>query len=351
MTRAEEGRRGGAGRGGRGGWGGRCDAPPEGGADRVGREARHGHVEPLRGPAEPELLEVVVARGDQFEHGHVLQLHQVQRRQTELEELVHHDDPQRRGGAGACEVEGGGVRGHWPAHRRARLVLPLGRVPQQVRQHQRAVEHRSPCCGVAQRDELVRVAKLRRVEQVALVIGAGSGGMRRTCTRQSVGKAGRDRAQVHHPPATGEWAARQENEGQEQQEHEEPPRVLRRRRPALWLGRPREGLIDGSSSCGHPHHAREAAVLGRRRRQQSVQQGGVKKGPCAATRTPLLQSQLLLYLLLTEQSLSQHMRPTSAGIAPPATRDADSDTRKRTGAAQRQVPRQPPALSGRDFRV
>ena len=271
MGRAEEGRRGGAGSGGRGGWGGRCDAPPEGGADRVGREAGHGHVEPLRGPAEPELLEVVVARGDQLEHRHVLQLHQVQRRQTELEELVHHDDPQRRGGAGACEVEGGGVRGHWPAHRRARLVLPLGRVPQQVRQHQRAVEHRSPCCGVAQRDELVRVAKLRRVEQVALVIGAGSGGMRRTCTRQSVGKAGRDRAQVHHPPATGEWAARQENEGQEQEEHEEPPRVLRRRRPALWLGRPREGLIDGSSSCGHPHHAGEVAVrLERRRRQQSA---------------------------------------------------------------------------------
>ena len=33
-----------------------------------------------------------------------------------------------------------------------------------------------------------------------------------------------------------------------------------------------------------------------------------------------MQSQLLLYLLLTEQSLSQHL-PTSAGIAPPATRE------------------------------
>ena len=327
MGRAEEGRRGGAGRGGRGGWGGRCDAPPEGGADRVRREARHGHVEPLRGPAEPELLEVVVARGDQLEHGHVLQLHQVQRRQTELEELVHHDDPQRRGRAGACEVEGGGVRGHWPAHRRARLVLPLGRVPQQVRQHQRAVEHRSPCCGVAQRDELVRVAKLRRVEQVALVIGAGSGGMRRTCTRQSVGKAGRDRAQVHHPPATvsGRHAKRTR------------PRAAGARGASACAAAPatgavawgpREGLIDGSSSCGQPlMHGGGSARAGAAEpasTANTARQKRQKRTLTAPTPTPLLQIQLI-FTYFTASSAQQ-----------------TGDVRwYRPACNKRQVPRQP----------
>eukprot|EP00962_Isochrysis_galbana_P028855 scaffold9153_cov122-Isochrysis_galbana.AAC.5 len=48
-------------------------------------------------------------------------------------------------------------------------VLCLVQVTQDVRHHERAVEHYSPCSSVAQGDELVAQPELRLVDQIALI--------------------------------------------------------------------------------------------------------------------------------------------------------------------------------------
>ena len=92
-----------------------------------------------------------------------------------------------------------------------------------------------------------------------------------------------------------------------------------------------------------------AALPGSRGRQQSAHQGSQKRDPAA---TPLLQSQLLLYLLHTEQSLSQHIyrRPLVSPRLQRATRDADTRKRIRRGSSDRCRANRH-ALSGRDFRA
>ena len=82
-----------------------------------------------------------------------------------------------------------------------------------------------------------------------------------------------------------------------------------------------------------------AALPGSRGRQQSAHQGSQKRDPAA---TPLLQSQLLLYLLHIEQSLQPNTYLSDVRWYRPrlqrATRDADtrasaSGAAARTGAA------------------
>ena len=94
-----------------------------------------------------------------------------------------------------------------------------------------------------------------------------------------------------------------------------------------------------------------AALPGSRGRQQSAHQGSQKRDPAA---TPLLQSQLLLYLLHIEQSLQPNTYLSDARWYRPrlqrATRDADTRKRIRRGSTHRCRANRH-ALSGRDFRA
>eukprot|EP00964_Phaeocystis_antarctica_P064024 scaffold38481_cov84-Phaeocystis_antarctica.AAC.2 len=104
------------------------------------------------------------------------------RRDAEAQPWLHLLYAQRRdGGPRGLHVEGAAVRR--PELRRA--------VAEQVRQHKRAVEQQRPDHGITQGDDLVRVAKLRLIEQVALAAHV-TAAVRRTGGAQLASSAGED---------------------------------------------------------------------------------------------------------------------------------------------------------------
>ena len=130
-------------------------AAAEGVGDRRDRKGAQRHVERRRGEADGGEVGVV---GDG--EARVRVEDEVPRRRRQAEALVVVELEQRerqRGGGAAGDVKGGAKGGE---------RLAAG-VRGEVRQHERAVQDRRPRGGVAQRDELVGVAELRRVQQVA----------------------------------------------------------------------------------------------------------------------------------------------------------------------------------------
>eukprot|EP00966_Prymnesium_polylepis_P241959 5595464-Prymnesium_polylepis.1 len=132
--------------------------------------------------------------------------------QPERHKVSGLDQPQRpRAVLRMREVKDCRVRRHRSLGSAA-LVLRLGGVAQQVRQHERAVEHDGPRRRVPQRHQLVGMAKLRRVEEEPLGRTARLPGSVTLATTtavacQHVGPARRVRTKAdEQPPAAGAGA-------------------------------------------------------------------------------------------------------------------------------------------------